>query len=53
MEAMNTEQADGKSKRGDGYHQFLKIRKRRIERRRAKRDPGCQPLYGKYEGWET
>jgi len=49
----NCEQADGKSKRGDGYHQFLKRRKNRIERRKAKLNPKSQPTYGKYDGWET
>lgn len=49
----NVEQADGKSKRGDGYHQFIKRRKRRMERHRANRKPDCQPTYGKYGGWET
>jgi hypothetical protein len=49
----NVEQADGKSKRGDGYHQFLKRQKRRLERRRAKQDPEAQPTYGKYAGYET
>jgi len=49
----NTKQADGKSKRGDGYHQFIKRRKSRIERRKAKLNPSCQPTYGKYAGWET
>lgn len=47
------EQADGKSKRGNGYHQYLKRSKHRAERRRAKADPECQPAYGKYAGWET
>lgn len=49
----NCEQADGRSKRGDGYHQFLKRRKNRVERRRAKAKPDCQPHYGKYAGYET
>lgn len=46
------EQADGKSKRGNGCHQFLKKRKHRIERRKAKKDPESQPTYTKYKGWE-
>jgi hypothetical protein len=25
--------------------------KHRVERRRAKQDPECQPCYGKYQGW--
>jgi len=49
----NCEQADGKSKRGDGYHQFLKRRKNRIERRKAKRDPDATPTYRRYSGYET
>jgi len=48
-----TEQADGKSKHGNGYHQFLKKRKARLERRKANRYPEASPKYGKYHGWET
>lgn len=48
-----TEQADGHSKRRNGYHQFIKRRKNRIERRRAKVNPEIHPTYGKYRGWET
>ena len=48
-----TEQADGKSKRGNGYHQYLKKRKAKLERRKANQDPGSSPSYGKYKGWET
>ena len=49
----NCEQADGKSKRGNGYHQFLKRRKNRIERRKANRNPESPPAYNRYAGWET
>jgi hypothetical protein len=48
----NCEQADGESK-GHGYHGFLKKRKRRIERRKAKKNPEEPPTYGKYNGYET
>lgn len=48
-----TEQADGHSKRGSGYHQFIKKRKIRTERRRAKIDPQVVPTYRRYRGWET
>ena len=44
------EQADGYS--GRKYHKFLKVRKRRVERRRAKGNPECPPQYGKYRGYE-
>lgn len=46
------EQADGK---GQGYRgrKYLKVRKARLERRRAKADPDCQPAYTKYKGWYT
>ena len=30
------------------YHRKLKVR---TERRRAKRDPECNPQYNKYKGW--
>jgi hypothetical protein len=49
----NTEQADGKGKRSDSYHQFIKRKKRRLERRKANRDPETPPTYGKYSGYET
>lgn len=52
-EMINCEQADGKSQRGGGYHQFLKRRKNRVERRKAKRDPEAAPTYRRYAGWET
>lgn len=51
MKPNDCEQADGSGK--SGYHKFLKKHKRRIERRRAKRDPECPPGYGKYSGYET
>lgn len=47
------EKADGRSKRGDAYHQFLKRRKNRSERRRARENPECIPAYGRYKGYET
>lgn len=47
------EQADGKSGKRGGYHQFLKKQKHRIERHRAKADPETQPLYRAYAGYET
>ena len=51
------EQADGKGPlwagRHNGYHQHLKKVKTRTERHRAKQNPGCQPAYGKYRGYET
>ena len=30
---------------------YFKKSKNRSERRRAKLDPECQPLYNKYSGW--
>ena len=47
------EQADGKSSRAGGRHQFTKRRKRRTERHAANRKPDVQPGYGKYQGYET
>lgn len=47
-----TEQADGHSKKGYGGHQWLKRRKNKLERRKAKQDPECAPTYGRYKGWE-
>lgn len=35
------------------YHRFIKKAKLRLERRRAHRDPECQPAYGRYSGWES
>ena len=49
------EKADGKgidNKHGRNYHRHLKLSKRRLERRRAKQQPECQPAYGAYRGWE-
>jgi hypothetical protein len=47
------EQADGRSRHPNGYHKFLKKRKSRIERRKAKANPECLNGYGRYKGWET
>jgi hypothetical protein len=47
------EQADGRSKRGNGYHQFLKRRKAKLERRAARKNPETPPAYGRYAGYET
>lgn len=47
------EKADGRSKRSGGYHQWLKQKKARSERKKARKNPDCQPTYGKYTGWET
>jgi hypothetical protein len=49
----NVEQADGKSKRSGDYHSFIKKRKRRIERRKAKIDPESAPTYNRLKGFET
>lgn len=46
------EQADGTGW-GLRARKFLKRLKNRTERRRARRDPECQPLYGKYRGYLT
>jgi len=45
-----TEQADGPS--GDRYHKWLKKKKSRLERRRAKKNLDCIPLYKKFRGYE-
>lgn len=45
------EQADGWS--GSSYQRWAKKSKRRMERRRAKRKPDCQPGYGRYRGYVT
>ena len=42
------EQADGTGK----WHTFLKRMKRRCERHKAKHNPECLPMYGKYRGYE-
>ena len=50
-EKAKVEQADGQS--GGKYHRFLKKRKARLERKKAKQKPECVPTYGKYKGYET
>jgi hypothetical protein len=47
------EQADGRWQRNRLYHKLLKRMKIRVERRRARRNPECQPAYGRYNGFET
>jgi len=47
------EQADGRDCRARGYHQYLKKRKHRVERKRALIDPECLPAYNRFCGWET
>lgn len=47
---VKVEQADGYS--GGNYHKFIKRRKIRLERRKAKVNPECLPTYGKYRGYE-
>jgi len=47
------EQADGKSKRKNDYHSFVKKSKSRMERRKSNRNPEEQPTYNKYKGYET
>lgn len=47
------EKADGRWTRPRGYHRFIKRKKARAERRRAKANPECTPCYGRYRGWET
>jgi len=39
--------------RARGYRSICKRYKARAERRQAKRDPECQPTYGRYRGWQT
>lgn len=34
------------------HHTWLKLKKSRAERRRAKQNPDCVPMYGRYRGWE-
>lgn len=47
-------QADGRGSKGKkSKHTHLKKQKRRVERKRAKLKPDCQPAYGKYSGYET
>jgi len=53
--AQGVEQADGWSKAGKGgkcYHWWLKKWKARKERHAAKKNPQCNPGYGKYRGYE-
>lgn len=45
------EQCDGSN--GGSWHRCIKKKKLRNERRRAKRNPECQPAYRKYSGYET
>lgn len=47
------EQADGKSRRAGGGHQFIKRKKRRAERRKARVNPEAAPGYKRYAGYET
>lgn len=44
------EKADGKGW-GIRIRAYVKRRKRRLERRKAKLAPDCQPTYTKYRGW--
>jgi hypothetical protein len=46
------EQADGKG-RGLWLRVYVKRRKARLERRKARLDPECTPGYGRYRGWLT
>ncbi len=46
----SVEQADGYS--GGNWHKFLKRKKRRKERHKAKRNPECLASYNKYKGYE-
>lgn len=34
------------------YKQFVKARKARLERRKAKQDPETLPTYRRYRGWD-
>jgi len=43
------EQADGSA---CSWHRCLKKKKIRNERRKAKRNPECQPAYRKFSGYE-
>lgn len=47
------EQADGKSRRAGGHHQFIKRKKRRSERHKARANPESAPTYNRYRGYET
>ena len=44
------EQADGESGK---YRKYLKKKKIRLERRKAKENPETQPTYGKYYGYQS
>lgn len=46
-------QADWHGTRASSYHQFLKRRKRRLERHKANLDPEAPATYTKYSGWES
>lgn len=46
-------QADGRSRRAGGFRQFLKCRKNRTERRRARRDVECVPAYNRFSGHQA
>jgi len=49
-----TEQGEShQTKHGKSYHWYLKRRKARLERRRAKHDPECPPGYRRFRGYET
>lgn len=52
MRIAKVAQADGKGW-GSRARKFLKVRKCRLERRRAKADPEAQPAYTRYAGWYT
>lgn len=47
------EQADGKSRRAGGGHQWLKRCANRLQRRQAKSDPDCVPTHNRHKGYET
>lgn len=52
MRIAKVEQADGKGW-GIRARKWLKVRKHRLERRRANKDPECQTAYTRYSGWMT
>lgn len=41
----------GDSRSGGAGHTYVKKRKARAERRRAKARPDCLPAYGRYKGY--
>lgn len=47
------EHADARHRRPNIYHRFLKRWKARLERHRAKRNPGCRPGYNRHRGYES